>query len=81
MILYYKPTCPFCIRVINAAQHMGTTLDLRDISTDTDAYAELLAKGGKAQVPYLVDEATDTAMYESADIIAYLQENNEQQNA
>lgn len=73
MILYYKPTCPFCIRVINAAQHMGATLDLRDVSANPDAYAELLAQGGKSQVPFLVDEAEGTKMYESADIIEYLQ--------
>jgi glutathione S-transferase len=31
-----------------------------------------LAKGGKAQFPYLVDPNTGKAMYESDDIVAYL---------
>ena len=34
--------------------------------------AELVALGGKMQVPYLVDPNTGTAMYESDDIVAYL---------
>ncbi len=33
----------------------------------------LLARTGKVQVPYLIDPNTDTEMFESADILAYLQ--------
>jgi glutathione S-transferase len=32
----------------------------------------LLARGGKIQVPYLVDPNTGAALYESRDILAYL---------
>lgn len=73
MILYYRPTCPYCIKVINAAQHLGAQLEMNDIATQPDAYAELLAKGGKSQVPFLVDTESNVAMYESDDIIAYLE--------
>jgi glutathione S-transferase len=30
-------------------------------------------RGGKMQVPFLVDPNTDSAMYESDDIVAYLE--------
>lgn len=47
-----------------------TTKDITENPADRD---ELLAKGGKLQVPFLVDEAHGVAMYESLDIIGYLQ--------
>jgi glutathione S-transferase len=36
--------------------------------------AALLERGGKVQVPYLVDPGAGTALYESRDILAYLDE-------
>jgi glutathione S-transferase len=36
--------------------------------------AELIERGGKFQVPYLVDPNTRKEMYESDEIIEYLQE-------
>lgn len=33
---------------------------------------ELIARGGKRMVPYLVDEETGVEMYESDDIVDYL---------
>ena len=75
LTLYYKPTCPFCQRVLQMAENLNNDLDLRDISEDETALAELLEKGGQQQVPYLVDTEKDTAMYESSDIIEYLREN------
>lgn len=35
--------------------------------------AELLARWGRVQLPYLEDPNTDTALFESADIVAYLE--------
>jgi len=52
----------------------GIELDLRNISGNEAAQAELVERGGKSQVPYLVDEAAGISMYESADIIEYLKE-------
>jgi len=46
---------------------------LRDISTSDEVANELIARGGKRQVPYLVDETQGVEMYESDDIIAHLQ--------
>ena len=35
---------------------------------------ELMEKGGKRQVPFLVDEENGVSMYESDDICRYLEE-------
>lgn len=56
------------------ADRLGVTLDLRDISESDTALAELLEKGGKQQVPYLVDVDKNVAMYESDDIIEYVRD-------
>ncbi len=73
--LYYKPTCPFCQRVLQMAENLKVELDLKNISEDETARTELIEKGGKQQVPYLVDTEKDISMYESSDIIDYIREN------
>jgi glutathione S-transferase len=71
--LYEFEACPYC-RIVREAL---TELDLDALirpcpKGGTRFRPELVAKGGKAQFPYFVDPATGTAMYESADIVAYL---------
>jgi len=72
LTLYYKPGCPYCNKVLSANQTIGATLTLRNIVADESAKAELLAKGGKTQTPFLEDTERGVSMYESLDIIAYL---------
>lgn len=72
--LYYKPTCPFCQKVLEAADSLGVEFDLLDIADDPALAEELIARGGKRQVPYLVDPERGVEMYESDDIIAYIKE-------
>lgn len=74
LTLYFKPTCPYCQRVLGEADTLGIKFNLKDISTDDVLVEELIAKGGKRQVPYLIDEEKDVSMYESDDIIKYLEE-------
>jgi glutathione S-transferase len=57
------------------AENLGVEFDLKDIEADDAIAAELVEKGGKRQVPYLVDTVKDVAMYESNDIIDYIREN------
>lgn len=77
MILYYRPTCHHCQKVLQEADTLpGVQFDLRDISTPEVA-SELLERGGKQQVPYLIDEERGVAMYESDDIVQYLREHYE----
>lgn len=74
-VLYYKPTCFFCQKVLRFATENHLQLELRDILEDGAHATALIAHGGKRQVPYLIDEAKGISMYESDDIIAYLQNN------
>lgn len=71
LTLYWRPTCPFCRKVLDTAEELGLTLQKKDIA-DPAVAAELVERGGKRQVPYLVDTARGVELYESMDIDAYL---------
>lgn len=70
--LYYKPTCPYCQRVLAANETIKAPVELKDVLTDPANKAELLEKGGKPQVPFLEDTDRGVSLYESMDIIEYL---------
>lgn len=74
LTLYYKPTCPFCQRVLAQAEALGITFNLKNVAADELLQEELIAKGGKKQVPFVVDEERGEALYESEAIVAYLLE-------
>lgn len=70
-ILYIEQGCPWGNKVMAFMNANGIKAELRD--RDTGNYeAELIARGGKRQTPYLVDSEAKVEMYESGDIIAYL---------
>ncbi|OYV28163.1 MAG: hypothetical protein B7W98_00115 [Parcubacteria group bacterium 20-58-5] len=73
LTLYVKTGCPFCHKVLDTGAELGLTFDEKNIADDAVA-AELVARGGKRQVPYLVDSERGVELYESADIDAYLRE-------
>lgn len=52
---------------------LNTEIEMKDISETEALAAELEERGGKRQVPYLVDTDQNVEMYESDDIIAHLQ--------
>ena len=74
LTLYYKPTCPFCQKTMAVIDEMGLEVEMKDISADDALAQELIDRGGKRQVPYLVDIERGVEMYESGDIIAHLRE-------
>lgn len=69
MYLYVKPGCPFCTKVDRFLERVGIELEHRSVLEGTNA-DDLRALGGKVQSPCLVVDGK--AMYESDDIIAYL---------
>ena len=71
LTLYVKTGCPYVARVHDVGKKLGITFEEKNIVDDTVA-AELVKRGGKRQVPYLVDAERNVEMYESADIDAYL---------
>lgn len=75
LTLYIKIGCPFCEKVLRFASEQGIELVTKDIYAYEAMMAELIIRGGKRQVPYLVDDRDGTEMYESDDIIDYLRNN------
>jgi len=74
LVLYYRPTCPYCVRVIDyLKRHKEIKVQLKNISSDAKARKELIEIGGKQQVPCLFIDGVP--LYESRDIIAWLSEN------
>lgn len=71
--LYINPDCPFCKKTVEVAREVDAPLTLKDIH-DAGVADELVAQGGKKQMPYMVDDATGVSMYESDDIQRYLHE-------
>lgn len=47
LVLYVRPTCPYCIKVLRFMEGNGLELATRDISSDPAARDELVAVGGK----------------------------------
>lgn len=73
--LYYFNTCPYCIKVRLALWCLGLKIPLRNINTQASNKTDLLAGGGKNQVPCLRIESASGGirwLYESNDIIRYL---------
>ncbi|REL34742.1 glutaredoxin family protein [Thalassotalea euphylliae] len=76
--LYHLPTCPFCVKVRRAMKREGIELPLMNIKDNNYAVREeLINGGGKPTVPCLkITDAGENKvewLYESDDIIAYLQ--------
>lgn len=53
--------------------NLNLSVELKDIKANLNYREELIALGGKKQVPYLVDQDQHEAMYESEKIINYLE--------
>ena len=84
--LYVKTGCPYCAAVLHKVDELGIKVNLKNIK-DPEVASDLVEKGGKRQVPYMedeehklsvpctpcvIDEDNDVSLYESADIIDYL---------
>jgi glutathione S-transferase len=73
--LYYFSTCPYCIFVRLALLWWGLKIPLREIMFNAQNNADLIAGGGKNQVPCLRIETGNGDvrwLYESIDIVRYL---------
>lgn len=73
LVLYYRPTCPFCVRVLKRMKDLGIegAITLKNISDDEEAEATLISVGGKRQVPCLFIDGEP--LYESGDIVTWLE--------
>jgi glutaredoxin len=77
LTLYQYKACPFCVKVRMAMKRHSLNIRTRDAKRSEMAKAELLAGGGLLKVPCLKienEKGEQTWMYESTDIIAYLED-------
>lgn len=70
LVLYMRPTCPYCVRVLRFMEERGLAVPTRDIGAEPSAREELIRVGGKSQAPCLFIDGKP--LYESMDIISYL---------
>lgn len=76
LALYQFKSCPFCIKVRRQMKRQSLNIALMDAQNDTSCRNELLQGGGEVKVPCLkiVNDSEEVSwMYESNDIIKYLQ--------
>ena len=71
--LYNMEGSPYCRKVREALSELDVEHVVRNVPKGSPKRAELARRGGKVQVPYLVDPNTGREMYESDDIVAYLE--------
>ena len=72
--LFTSDTGGFCARVRQFLQQRGMSMEFRDTLRDPAAFKELLQGGGRGTVPCLRIQRGDEVewLYESMDIISYL---------
>lgn len=70
--LYNMEGSPFCRKVREALSELDLLHIVRSVPKGSPQRAELLKRGGKVMVPYLIDPNSEREMYESDDIVAYL---------
>ena len=74
--LYYSKYCYFCQKVLMTLGNKSHSISLLDVS-EREHHMRLMAGGGKGQVPCLLidQDQQQRWLYESNDIIQYIQEN------
>jgi len=82
--LYQLPACPFCVKVRRALKRQGLSVEIRGINNNEANLTDLMTFGGQRMVPCLriadkeapKDHEKAQWLYESSDIIKYLQQYN-----
>lgn len=70
--LYQTKWCPYCRVVRQKLAELGLPF-LSHNTNDPEILKQQILIGGKDQVPMLVDPDQNVIMYESADIVEYLE--------
>ena len=73
LTLFNMEGSPYCRKVREALSELDLEHVVRNVPKGSPKRAELAKRGGRVQVPYLVDPNSGREMYESDDIVAYLE--------
>lgn len=71
--LYVKTGCQYCARVLKTVDELHVPVTLKNVA-DPGVAEELVSIGGKKQEPFLVDDETQTLLYEADVIDQYLRD-------
>lgn len=71
--LYSFEASPYCRIVREALCSLELPYRLHNVARGSPGRAAFEARAGRIQVPYLVDPNTETALFESAEIVRYLE--------
>ncbi len=73
--LYQYKACPFCVKVRRSMKRQSLNIETRDAKGSNEHAKELTELGGRLKVPCLriQKEGEDTWLYESNEIIRYLE--------
>lgn len=77
LALYQFAACPFCVKVRRSMKRLALDIELRDAKQNQTFRSELEQQGGRIKTPCLRIENGEgdvTWMYESNDIIDYLEQ-------
>ena len=77
LAMYQFKTCPFCIKTRRAIKRLSLNIQLLDTQKNIENRHALLEGGGQVKVPCLKiseDDGNVRWMYESDDIIKYLED-------
>lgn len=77
LALYQYPACPFCVKVRRAMKRNSLNIETRNVKNNDQYKEELTQGGGQLKVPCLrieKDNGDISWMYESGDIISYLEQ-------
>lgn len=77
LALYQYPACPFCVKVRRSIKRNGLNIKTRNVKKSEQYKQELTQGGGLLKVPCLrieEDNGDVSWMYESGDIISYLEQ-------
>jgi len=73
LALYNMEGSPYCRKVREVLCELDLEYVVHNVATGSPKREELKKRGGKVQVPYLIDPNSGREMYESDDIVAYLE--------
>ena len=73
MMVFVREHCAFSKAVLNQIDTLKIDVEKKFIE-DPKVERELMARGGRIQVPFLVDEENDVELYDSDLILHYLDE-------
>lgn len=73
LTLYVKTGCPYCAMVIHKLEDLGLSWEEKNVA-NPEISEELTKIGnGVRQEPYFIDHERGVSMFESSDIVDYLE--------